>query len=540
VGDVTFDASAVASPISSRGAPAPRRVVYTPRMMPETVAAARALLPAWVVWFPALAAVWAGIAAALAVGLPVLIAARPLSRLAPDAHWTERARATWPARRVAWAGVLAAGVTGTLAWTGGPLSRPLGAASGALAVASALAAALAVLFAVENRLVRPIPLARRAAGIATWLLALLPAYVLALLSPAFTQGATGPRVTAAFAVAVVALQAGGGLALGRALRLVRPAPERVRAALAEACAGRAGALPGAWELPLVAANALAFPLRNAIGVTPALLAIVDDAELAGILRHEVAHLDEPRRVKLARFGAGLAVPAGIIGAGSAGLATPFWAVLCLAGALLTLLLLLRVARRMEERADRAAAPATGVAYARALERIYAHNLAPATLHRRATHPDLFDRMAAAGVAPAWPRPAPPRAPRLPLAILVLALAALGTTALTLRDRLEREAASGRGGALLALAVRQDARTLWWLSTWETREGSLDDAVVLLGAAGALAPEDGELATRAALWSAGSGRCDQARDALARAERAGASGPEVDAARAMVAACLPRR
>jgi Zn-dependent protease with chaperone function len=372
-------------------------------MNPEPVAAARALLPAWVIWFPALAAVWTGIAATLAVGLPVLIAARPLRRLSADAHWTERARASWPARRVASAGVLAAGLTGALAWTGGPLSRPLGAASGAVGVASAVAAALAVAFAVENRLVRRLPLARRATGVVTSLLVVLPAYVLALLSPAFTRGASGPWVAAGFALAVVALQAGGGLALGRALGLVRPAPERVRAALGDACAGRPGPLPAAWELPLVAANALAFPLRNAIGVTPALLAILDEAELEGVLRHEVAHLDEPLAVKLVRFGAGLAVPAGIIGAGAAGLTTWTWAALYLAGAVLAAVLTLRLGRRMEERADRVAAPASGAAYARALERLSAHNLAPAALHRCATHPDLFDRMAAAGAAdPARP------------------------------------------------------------------------------------------------------------------------------------------
>jgi Flp pilus assembly protein TadD len=120
------------------------------------------------------------------------------------------------------------------------------------------------------------------------------------------------------------------------------------------------------------------------------------------------------------------------------------------------------------------------------------------------------------------------------------VAALGTSAITQRGRAERNAAAGRGSALLAVAVRPDPRTLSWLSSWETREGSFEDAVILLEAAGALDPEDGVLATRVALWSAGSGRCDPARAALARAERAGAAGPEVDAARAMVDACLPRR
>jgi hypothetical protein len=73
-------------------------------------------------------------------------------------------------------------------------------------------------------------------------------------------------------------------------------------------------------------------------------------------------------------------------------------------------LFVRLGRKMEKRADSQAAgwePAAGV-YARALEKIYQANLAPAVLRsKRAVHPDLYDRILAAGVTPDYPRPDPP-------------------------------------------------------------------------------------------------------------------------------------
>jgi hypothetical protein len=72
--------------------------------------------------------------------------------------------------------------------------------------------------------------------------------------------------------------------------------------------------------------------------------------------------------------------------------------------------LIRLVRRMERRADAVAHhhdPAPGT-YARALERVYAFNVMPAVIGARgAAHPDLYDRMLAAGVTPDYPRPRRP-------------------------------------------------------------------------------------------------------------------------------------
>lgn len=126
--------------------------------------------------------------------------------------------------------------------------------------------------------------------------------------------------------------------------------------------------------------------------------------------HELSHLGESVWVGLAR------------------LAATFW-VLLLAGwvplermlgvqgflflvaaSLVGASMVMRLARRMEKRADQA-----GVLherhsgdYARALERLHEVNLVPVVIGgRNRSHPELYERMAAAGNVPGYPRPAAP-------------------------------------------------------------------------------------------------------------------------------------
>ncbi len=90
-------------------------------------------------------------------------------------------------------------------------------------------------------------------------------------------------------------------------------------------------------------------------------------------------------------------------------------------------LFLRLVHRMEIRADAMARqPETAAGtYARALAKIYEANLVPVVLGaKRRTHPELYDRLVAAGVTPEYPRPeAPPGGPRR-AGMLVLFLGAV--------------------------------------------------------------------------------------------------------------------
>jgi len=176
-----------------------------------------------------------------------------------------------------------------------------------------------------------------------------------------------------------------------------------------------------------AANALAFPIVHRIAISDTALEHLADEELVAICVHELGHLTESKRVKRLRVaGAFVWLPVvctkPIMGSwGTSGLVA------------LGLLVLFghhairRLTRAMEERADAISHAHEGEpgTYARALEHLYQINLMPAVMRqKRATHPHLYDRLAAAGINPAYPRPKPPPLWRAWIAILAMVVCAL--------------------------------------------------------------------------------------------------------------------
>ena len=221
------------------------------------------------------------------------------------------------------------------------------------------------------------------------------------------------------ALGVLATSAGAGVAVASVLRLARPGSERLRRAVAVATAATGIDPRGVYEVDLTMANALALPLVGLLVFTTPAVTALDESQIAAIARHELGHVSESRRVVAARMLGVVLVVGGLV------LARPLSAVLAgddstwrlIAAAaivvvcfVLARLLLRPLLRRMEERADAIARAhdAHDGEYARALEAIYAANLMPAvTLAKKGVHPHLYDRLVAAGVTPAWPRPAPP-------------------------------------------------------------------------------------------------------------------------------------
>jgi Zn-dependent protease with chaperone function len=192
------------------------------------------------------------------------------------------------------------------------------------------------------------------------------------------------------------------------------APARLFQAVDRAAA-RVGVKPRAVDYILVdrgfpQANALALiPLRR-IAFTSDLVRILDDDELEAVAAHELGHLDEPRSIVFARVVVGSLVTLPIV------LVRPLTTSLFFFGPVdvaLTMFFLTLVKnrwlRRLETRADRIAHRhhSNDPAYARALEKIHRHNMMPAVLASKGTHPDLWDRMVAAGVTPAFAKPAKP-------------------------------------------------------------------------------------------------------------------------------------
>ena len=340
--------------------------------------------------------------------------------------WAERAAASYPARvvcaRLGLANALAIGGVVVLRIAPGLELRPLPLAP--LSILAALTGSMAIAQRLGHRLrqaAAPVDGPARRGIVLAWVLQFPGLAILFLLLAFIPQRWGWP---AALVLAIGSLLLAGHL-LGLSLLvlswlgLLRRASPRLQQ-IVDRTADRVGIHPRAtYELTSPNANAIAWFLPRLLVYTSPICEVLGDDELAAVTAHELGHLAEPRAVFLMRIYVPflvVAVAAGIPLAGSYGPLAGLAPVVLLLAAVVVVR---RVGRRMEERADRLALTLEGdsaVVYARALEKIYEANLIPVVLRsKRQIHPDLYDRLVAAGVPPAYPRPAPP--PRVLLAAL---------------------------------------------------------------------------------------------------------------------------
>jgi Zn-dependent protease with chaperone function len=384
--------------------------------------------------------------------LGIYVALRPWRRSQSD-HWSERARAAWPGRRlgrlcflVLWIAVLIAAHSG-----GSHLELLPRFATNFLFVAIVFVGVLAASIR-WNRQINPAGALTPGGQRGAWLLNLSLGGTLILIG-FVTYGAV-PDVNNAQAwitIAVGTLISCAHLVWGwvfvlRKARIFRLASERLLS-IARRAGQETGVAPRAvLELALPMVNALAFLPSRSIGVTDAALATLSDEELEAVCAHELAHLSEPRWVRAVRMSSSF-VLASLVALPAA--TRPLYAAfgpgpMILAFESLFLIIVCwlvfhrRVSRKMEIRADTTARRFETVwgCYARAVEKIHEFNLVPAVISRRKhTHPELYDRLVAAGAEPEYPRPAPPPlAPFYAGLATVLAVATSGAVCLYLLAR----------------------------------------------------------------------------------------------------------
>jgi Zn-dependent protease with chaperone function len=491
--------------------------------MNHAVDAARALLPPWIGWshglfLPALTFV---AVTAVAAGNR-----RMIRRALAAKHWTERARFAWAAGRYCSASLIFVPVPVVIFgyhWNG-PLSRIPTSILLLLIVGAAVVAWLIAVYRQARRLKGAwLTPGYFLQGITAWTLLFMPhlvvTLVLALILPQSldTAGLVGVALGAGL---LAAAGLGAGLHVARGLGLARPAgPELAHAVEEEAARG--GVSPrGAYEVRWPVATAFAFPWLGVVAVTDRALSTLDPAELAAVVRHELAHLTERRSVCVLRL---LAVVALLPVACWRPIITAWGLAVFVGVAAATCVFLLstrRIWRRMEVRADAAAQRDEDDAgtYARTLERLYEENLIPAVVAgAQVIHPNLYDRMLAAGTEPDFPRPAPP--PRS--ARIIAFTAAIGVCAvlgLGLPVASSYLMSGGPEEAAVSLALFcGGAKDLEWLGYQESERNDPERALVFYRAAAALEPSSVWYASRVAVTLAGLGRLDEAAAALAEAE-----------------------
>ena len=209
----------------------------------------------------------------------------------------------------------------------------------------------------------------------------------------------------------LALEFGLWLRLLRLFRLVLPPSPRLTRIVSETSRRSGIPVRAVWESTDAACQAVVFIATRTLVFTRPLVERLSDAEIASICQHELAHLTEPILIAclriMRRF---LLLPLLFAIPLAVRFKSPVVVVFLFAPAQIHTLVFSRAQRRMEQRADSLTVSATvdPAVYARALEKIHEANQIPAVLGGKRTHPDLFDRMVAAGAAPNYPRPARPK------------------------------------------------------------------------------------------------------------------------------------
>lgn len=215
---------------------------------------------------------------------------------------------------------------------------------------------------------------------------------------------------AALFLVAFAISARGGVTWAlQKMRLLTPPTDRLLAIVRSVSAQMKVPFRRVWVLKGSAASAFALPYTGHLMFSERLLALHPDEEVAAICSHELGHLSESRIMRAGRL-SGLAFFLPLLFIRPVTLTWGPGVTLVLAFvSWLFLYASRRLSHSLEQRADKIAQANESDAgvYARALARLYEENLIPAVMSHRRTHPDLYDRLLAAGVHPDFPRPQKP-------------------------------------------------------------------------------------------------------------------------------------
>ncbi len=201
------------------------------------------------------------------------------------------------------------------------------------------------------------------------------------------------------------------LSMFQRLGFVQVAPENLQR-IVDRAAEKSGHQPKAvYLIETRWANAYAYPLQNEMMFSSQALAVLNDDELEAVASHEIGHLKEGNTRLVVAF-CNFSI-FGVLGSwhpivnewGAPGMAMAF--ILALVAQRFGMVM----TRQREVAADQHATAHVHdeTIHAQALQALYRFNLTPVVMgNKRTTHPDLYDRMQAAGLTPEYERPEPAR------------------------------------------------------------------------------------------------------------------------------------
>jgi len=347
---------------------------------------------------------------------------------------------------------------------------------------------------------------------------------------------------------------GAELRLARLLGTLNAAPDHLRIQAEKAARKLGVPFPRVYLVPIRFANAYAWPHLHSVAMTQAAAERLTPDEIEVVFAHEIGHISEPLHRRLARLGM-LAMPQFVVVAIFFLMSQGYSLLVSLTAASVLLTLFgAQVGRHLtgaEENADSVARSVDGnrFVYASALEKLHRHNLIPAVTGQKIKgHPDLYDRLVAAGAEPEFPRPlAPVRGRGETAVILAMFIAFMGAVLLKTGPFMAVVAPSSDSiNTWLSVGIDGGASALGLMKVaeGEHRRGAFDSSRLLYRHAAKSHPAPG-IFYNWALSSAAAGDCIEARQAVAAAKAvtdpaSSASGSHLNDSEiaAFVEACVP--
>lgn len=356
----------------------------------------------------ALLPVAAGIGSGLTLWLTTWLEFREI-KAGPDSHWTERAREQFPVLQSARSNLWCVPTVIALpfAWSF-PTPKWVDVANWFAGLAGAMVGTRPL----DRWRGYHLPFRQWCRNVLGQWLPSLAGWLVLVAGVVLMPAEFGPLVAALLLGALalhVALGLGAGIWVSERLGWMRPATPEVIETVRRLAATAGQRPPRVLQVESTAANAMAVAGGTYVLLLGPLTSLLSPAELETVLAHELSHSREGWGVVLGRLVGSLWLFPWIIIrplAASVGMLAP---VLLVFGTLGMLRFNRWLNLRFEHRADAVAVESQEAAgsYAQALLKLHEFNLTPATLEKKAsTHPDLYERMIAAGVDPGFPRPLP--------------------------------------------------------------------------------------------------------------------------------------